>query len=62
MNKVIVKVIKKNDMDLFEKELEMFYNTYIDTYEIEMQYATMTNSFSAILIARRKWIKWLKLK
>lgn len=54
MNKVIVKVIKKNDMDLFEKELEMFYNTYIDTYEIEMQYATMTNSFSAILIARRK--------
>lgn len=54
MNKVIVKVIKKNDMDLFEKELEMFYNTYIDTYDIEMQYATMTNSFSAILIARRK--------
>lgn len=54
MNKVIVKVIKKNDIDLFENELELFYNEYIDDYDIEINYCPIATSFSAILIARRK--------
>lgn len=55
MNNVIVKVIKKNDIDLFEKELNLFYNTYIESYDIDIQYFPMSNSFSAVLIARRKY-------
>ena len=54
MNKVVVKVIKKNDLELFEKEIELFYNTYVDTYDIDLYYCPMGNSFSVIIIARRK--------
>lgn len=53
-NNVVIKVITKKDITIFEKDVEIFYNEYIDSHNIECHYSYIDNTYSVLLIARRK--------